>query len=90
MGKAQDYFCGRIIGNRERQVFHREIGEFGEETSDRRTEGTPAWLSLPGLPVLPVRKKHLDQSVYRTAYAPRDRCVRVDKNTPRLYDVDVP
>jgi hypothetical protein len=29
-------FCGRTMGNRKGR-FHREIGEFGEKTSDRRT-----------------------------------------------------
>jgi hypothetical protein len=34
--------CGRTMGNRARRILDREIGEFGEKPSDRRTARTPA------------------------------------------------
>jgi hypothetical protein len=56
MGESQDYFVAESLETGKGR-FHREIGEFGQNISDRRAVCTPAWLSLPGLPVLPVRRE---------------------------------
>jgi hypothetical protein len=44
-------------GTRETQISTGEIGEFGEETSNRRAAYRPILSPLPGRPVLPVRRE---------------------------------